>query len=149
MMQIYSGNLLRLKNKVKLEITLISVVWIKNWMDTLENCYKNANEWDSRRQIFSIMADKVSLSTIRQWIPGLTRYRFMVATQHAAVHGSGNPVPINAQTKSVIPEAKLAHFLDFITGSHVILDLPFGAKTITLSTERSDPSSKCGTEHDT
>ena len=125
---------MRLKNKVKLEITPVPVVWIKNWMDTVANCYKNANEWDSRRQIFSIMADKVSLTTIRQWITGLTRYRFMVARQHAVVHGSGNPVPINAQTKSVTPEARLEHSLDFITGSHVILDLPFGAKTITLST---------------
>ena len=103
-------------------------------MDTLANCYKSANEWDSRRQILSIMADKVNLATIQQWILDLTRYRFMVARQHAAVHGSGKLVPINAQTKSVIPEAKLAHFLDFITSSHVIQDLPFGTKTITSST---------------
>ena len=106
----------------------------KELMYTLANCYKNANEWDSRRQILSIMADKVSLATIKQWIPGLTSYRFKVARQHAAVHGSGKLVPTNAQTKSFIPEAKLAHFLDFITSSHVIQDLPFGAKTITLST---------------
>ena len=106
----------------------------KELMYTLANCYKNANEWDSRRQILSIMADKVSLATIQQWIPGLTSYRFKVARQHAAVHGSGKLVPTNAQTKSFIPEAKLAHFLDFITSSHVIQDLPFGAKTITLST---------------
>ena len=106
----------------------------KELMYTLANCYKNANEWDSRRQILSIMADKVRLATIQQWIPGLTSYRFKVARQHAAVHGSGKLVPTNAQTKSFIPEAKLAHFLDFITSSHVIQDLPFGAKTITLST---------------
>ena len=106
----------------------------KELMNTLANCYKNANEWDSRRQILSIMADKVSLATIKQWIPGLTSYRFKVTRQHAAVHGSGKLVPTNAQTKSFIPEAKLAHFLDFITSSHVIQDLPFGAKTITLST---------------
>ena len=106
----------------------------KELMYTLANCYKNANEWDSRRQILSIMADKVSLATIKQWIPGLTSYRFKVARQHAAVHGSGKLVPTNAQTKSFIPEAKLAHFLDFITSSHVIQDLLFGAKTITLST---------------
>ena len=106
----------------------------KELMYTLANCYKNANERDSRRQILSIMADKVSLATIQQWIPGLTSYRFKVARQHAAVHGSGKLVPTNAQTKSFIPEAKLAHFLDFITSSHVIQDLPFGAKTITLST---------------
>ena len=106
----------------------------KELMYTLANCYKNANEWDSRRQILSIMADKVSLATIQQWIPGMRSYRFKVARQHAAVHGSGKLVPTNAQTKSFIPEAKLAHFLDFITSSHVIQDLPFGAKTITLST---------------
>ena len=111
-----------------------SSVLDKELMYTLANCYKNANEWDSRRQILSIMADKVSLATIQQWIPGLTSYRFKVARQHAAVHGSGKLVPTNAQTKSFIPEAKLAHFLDFITSSHVIQDLPFGAKTITLST---------------
>ena len=106
----------------------------KELMYTLANCYKNANERDSRRQILSIMADKVSLATIQQWIPGLTSYRFKVARQHDAVHGSGKLVPTNAQTKLFIPEAKLAHFLDFITSSHVIQDLPFGAKTITLST---------------
>lgn len=106
----------------------------KELMYTLANCYKNANDWDSRRQILSIMADKVSLATIKQWIPGLTSYRFKVARQHAAVHGSGKLVPTNAQTKSFIPEAKLAHFLDFTTSSHVIQDLRFGAKTITLST---------------
>ena len=106
----------------------------KELMYTLANCYKNANEWDSRRQILSIMADKVSLATIQQCIPGMRSYRFKVARQHAAVHGSGKLVPTNAQTKSFIPEAKLAHFLDFITSSHVIQDLPFGAKTITLST---------------
>ena len=106
----------------------------KELMYTVANCYKIANKWDSRRQILSIMADKVSLATIQQWIPGMRSYRFKVARQHAAVHGSGKLVPTNAQTKSFIPEAKLAHFLDFITSSHVIQDLPFGAKTITLST---------------
>ena len=56
----------------------------------------------------------------------------MVARQHALVHGSGELVQTQPQPREVIPEAKLAHFLDFITSSHVIQDLPFGAKTITL-----------------
>ena len=58
----------------------------------------------------------------------------MVARQHAILHGSGSLVPIYTRTKSVISEAKLGHFLDFITSSHVIQDVPFGARTITLST---------------
>ena len=105
-------------------------------MDSLANCYKNASGWDSRKQILSIMADKVSLTKIRKWIPGLTRFRFMVARQHALIHGSGKPVPTNPQLRTVIPEVKLAHFLDFITSSHIIQDLPFGAKTITLSSKQ-------------
>ena len=75
------------------------------------------------------MADEVSLTKIRKWIPGLTRFRFTVARQHALIHGSGKPW-------TVIPEVKLAHFLDFITSSHIIQDLPFGAKTITLSSKQ-------------
>lgn len=78
---------------------------------------------------------QVSLAKNRQWLPGLTRFRFMVARQHALVYGSGAPVPTNPQTRTLIPEVKLSHFLDFITSSHVIQDLPFGAKTITLSTK--------------
>ena len=102
-------------------------------MDTLAKCYKNASIWDSPRQKLSIMADKVSLARIRDWIPGLTRFRFMVARQHALVHGSGEPVRTQPKPREVIPEAKLARVLDFITSSHVIQDLPFGGKTITLS----------------
>ena len=38
----------------------------KELMYTLAKRYKNANERDSRRQILSIMADKVSLATIQR-----------------------------------------------------------------------------------
>ena len=47
----------------------------KELMYTVANYYKITNKWDSRRQILSIMADKVSLATIQQWIPGLTSSR--------------------------------------------------------------------------
>ena len=105
-------------------------------MDSLAICYKNASGRDSRRQILSIMGDKVSLTKIRKWIPGLTRFRFTVARQHALINGSGKPIPTNPRLRTVIPEVKLAHFLDFITSSHIIQDLPFGAKTITLSSKQ-------------
>ena len=105
-------------------------------MDTLAKCYKNASGWDSCKQILSIMADKVNLARIRDWIPGLTRFPFMVARQHALVHGSGEPVRTQPKPTEVIPKAKLAHFLDFISSSHVIQDLPFGAKTITWSNNK-------------
>ncbi|KAL9962183.1 hypothetical protein ACROYT_G031264 [Oculina patagonica] len=105
-------------------------------LEALATCYNNADQWDTRRQILSIMADKASFAKIQEWIPGLTRYRFMVARQHILLHGRGAPVPPpSSRTRMVVPEDKLAHFLDFITSPHIIQDLPFGEKVVTLSTK--------------
>ena len=102
-------------------------------MKALADCYNKASKWDTRRQILSYMADKASFQTILQYIPGLTRYRFSVARHHILEHGRGVPVPSVPHTRRVVPQEQLSHFLDFITSSHIIQDLPFGGKTITLS----------------
>ena len=34
-------------------------------MEALAECYRNANNWQTRRQILSIMADKVSFKTLK------------------------------------------------------------------------------------
>ena len=105
-------------------------------LEALATCYNNADQWDTRRQILSIMADKASFAKIQEWIPGLTRYRFMMASQHILFHGRGVPVPSpSPRTRMVVPQDKLAHFLDFITSPHIIQDLPFGEKVVTLSTK--------------
>ena len=90
----------------------------------------------TRRQILSIMADKASFAKIQEWIPGLTKYRYMMARQHILLHGRGTPVPSQSpRTRMVVPQEKLAHFLDFITSPHIIQDLPFGEKVVSLSTK--------------
>ena len=50
-------------------------------MDALVECFNNASHWSVKSQILSIMADKVSFSTPKKLIPGLTRYRFNVTTR--------------------------------------------------------------------
>ena len=45
----------------------------------LADCYNNSSTWQVRRQILSIVADKVTFRTIRRWIPDLTRYRITTA----------------------------------------------------------------------
>ena len=55
-------------------------------LDALASCYKNADHWDTHRQILSIMADKASFAKIQEWIPGLTKYRYMMAGQHILLH---------------------------------------------------------------
>ena len=103
-------------------------------MNALTECYSNASTWDTRRQILSIMADKVTFQTLKKWIPDLTVYRFSTARKHTLLHGRGVPPPQKSQTKLFVSPTQVDHFLDFITSPHVIQDLPFGEKTITLST---------------
>ena len=55
----------------------------KTLMKSLVECYNNENHWSARRQILSIMADEVS-SSLKIWIPGVTRCRFNVARHFIA-----------------------------------------------------------------
>ena len=43
-------------------------------LEALVECYHNADHWSNRRQILSIIADKVSFTTLQKWIPGISRY---------------------------------------------------------------------------
>lgn len=102
-------------------------------MGVLVECYENASHWSSRRQILSIMADKVSFKAVKRWIPNLSRYRYNIARHHILLHGRGSTVPSSNSTRMKVSPLKLDHFLSFITSSFVMQDLPFGEKTLKLS----------------
>lgn len=104
-------------------------------IDALAECYSNATHWSTRRQILSIMVDKLSFKTLLIWIPGLTRYRFNIARHHLLLHGRGEPLPTTSHARMYVSPTKLDHFLDFITSSHIIQDLPFGSRKLKLSTK--------------
>ena len=89
----------------------------------------------AKRQILSIMADKVSYLNLLKWSPNLSRYRFTVARKHTLSHGRGVPDVSQRRTKMAVPQAKLDHFLDFITSPLIIQDLPFGTKSTKLSSK--------------
>ena len=104
-------------------------------MVALAECYMNASTWQARRQILSIVADKLQIHTVRRWIPDLTRYRFTTAREHAIRYGRGVPPDPQVHTKMFVSQTQVDHFLDFITSPHVIQDLPFGERSLTLSTK--------------
>ena len=103
-------------------------------MEALAECYIAASCWETRRQILSIMADKVPFKQLQQWIPDLTKHRFTEAKRHCLVHGRGAPIQSDATPRTRVSTAQIDHFIAFITSSHVVQDLPFGERTITLST---------------
>ena len=103
-------------------------------MSALADCYNSSSMWQVRRQILPIVADKFTFRTIRRWIPDLARYRFSTARDHALRYGRGVlPSPV-VHTKMFVSQTQVDHFLDFITSPLVIQDLPFGQRSIKLST---------------
>ena len=105
-------------------------------VDALEECYKSASHRSTRRQILSIIADKVIYRTLQSWIPGLTRYRYNVARQHAHMYEGGAEVETRSVPRMYVSASQLDHFLDFITSEHIIQELPFGERTLKLSFEK-------------
>ena len=82
------------------------------------------------------MADKFSFKAFQKWIPNLTRYWLSEAGKHILVESRGvAPSLQSSQTRMAVSQIQLDHFLDFITSPHVIKDLPFGEKSVKLSTK--------------
>ena len=104
-------------------------------MEALSECYQAASRWETRRQILSIMADKVSYSKLLRFIPGLTKYRFTEAKRHCLAYGRGTPVQPVRAARTDVASSQIRHFIEFITSSHVVQDLPFGERSITLSNQ--------------
>lgn len=103
-------------------------------LEALAESYLNAQHWSTRRQLLSLMADKLSLNELRKFIPIITRYRYNIARRHRLLHGRGAPVSVNINNRLRVDHAKLEHFISFITSPHIIQDVPFGEKIIKLST---------------
>lgn len=102
-------------------------------MEALAECYHAATCWETRRQILSIMADKVSFRKLKRWIPDLSNYRFTEAKRHCLVHGRGTPIASVSTPAMRVSTAQIDHFVAFITSAHTIQDLPFGERTVMLT----------------
>lgn len=103
------------------------------YLEALAETYNNASSWDTRRHVLSIMAGLASFSVIASYIPGLTKYRYTSANLHRLQFGRGVPVPVQKISRIRVDPAQLTHFLSFITSPHLVQDLPYGLKHLTLS----------------
>ncbi|CAG2248591.1 unnamed protein product [Mytilus edulis] len=85
----------------------------------LKEIYDRAETWTFRRQILSILAFENT---------------YYAAKKHISEVGCGLPIQEMKQTREKIDPCQLEPFLDFITSSHIIKDLPFGERKLKLST---------------
>jgi hypothetical protein len=102
-------------------------------MSGISEAYTNAELWQSRREILSIVAPKISLKLMQLFVPGLTSYRFSAARLHAGKFGVGSRVERTTKVVQRFEDHQIAHFVDFIVSPHVCTDLPFGEKVLKLS----------------
>ena len=61
-------------------------------LNAFAESYLNAQHWSTRRQILSLMADKLSLREMREFIPTVNSYRYNIARRHRLIHGRAAPL---------------------------------------------------------
>lgn len=64
---------------------------------------------------------------------GIVEYRYNIVQHHVLLHGRGSTVPSSNNTRMKVSPLKLDHFSTFITSAYVTQDLPFGEKSLKLS----------------
>ena len=107
-------------------------------LNAFAESYLNAQHCSTRRQIFSLMADKSSLKEMREFIQTVTSYRYSIARRHRMIHGRAATLPNQEKRRMRIEPVKLEHFVSFITSPRVIQDVPFGEKLHTQCYQNND-----------
>ena len=103
-------------------------------LNAFAESYLNVQYWSTRRQLLSLMADKLSLKEMKEFIPTVTNYRYNIARRHRLIHGRAAPLPNQEKRRMRIEPVKLEHFVSFIASPRVVQDVPFGEKLLKLST---------------
>ena len=80
-------------------------------MSGISEAYSNAELWQSRREILSIVAPKISLKLMQLYVPGLTSGRFSAARLHAKKYGVGSRVDTATKVVQRFDDQKLLTLL--------------------------------------
>ena len=101
-------------------------------LTALIESYKQATHSSTRKNILSVIADKLTFNDLQKWIPDLSRSRFTAARRHGVQYGADALATQIGKKKTIlrrkIDPAQVEHFIEFITSQHAIQDLPFGTR---------------------
>lgn len=95
--------------------------------------YKKTETWQQGRQVLSVLASRMSFKDVLSLLPEVTPHLYYAARSHAKIIGAALPVPERVIFRQRIDPQKLDVFLDYITSSNVVRDLPYGEKKLKLS----------------
>ncbi|XP_076112384.1 uncharacterized protein LOC143080426 [Mytilus galloprovincialis] len=95
--------------------------------------YRKAESWQQGRQVLSVLASRMSFKDLLSLLPEVTSHRYYAALSHSKKIGPALPIPEKKLHRQKLDPERLDAFLDFITSSHVVRDLPFGEKKLKFS----------------
>lgn len=101
-------------------------------VNVLIKAYNQAETWQIKRQILSLFANDFTRTELQELIPGLSKWRIDQARLHATEAGKGQPVSTQPLFRQRIEQAKVDHFLHYISQPEFVQDVAFGTKTIKL-----------------
>ena len=61
-------------------------------LNAFAESYLKAQHWSTRWQILSLVADKLSLREMREFIPTVNSYRYNIARRHRPINGRAAPL---------------------------------------------------------
>ncbi|VDI67385.1 Hypothetical predicted protein [Mytilus galloprovincialis] len=99
----------------------------------LKEVYLQAESWTLQRQILSIICKDRTFGEIKELLPNVSAWKFNKAKHHTNDVGCGMPVALDKKCRNRVDNEKLEHFIDYILSSNIIKDLPYGTKTMKLS----------------
>ena len=80
----------------------------------------------------SLFANDFSRLELQKMISGLSKWRIDQARSHATETGKGQPILEKPIYRARIENAKVDHFLDYISRPELLQDVAFGTKTLKL-----------------
>ena len=101
-------------------------------IDALIEAHNQAQSWQTKRQILSLFANDFSRLELQKMIPGLSKWRIDQTRNHATETGKGQPILEKPIYRARIENAKVEHFLDYISRPELLQDVAFGTKTLKL-----------------
>lgn len=100
----------------------------------LKEVYLNADTWLMPRQILSIIVKDRDYNEVKQLIGNVSHWKFTQAKIHCQDVGCGMPLTVEKKHRNKMNEEQLEYFIDYLVSSDIVKDLPYGTKTIRLST---------------
>ncbi|CAF1387197.1 unnamed protein product [Adineta steineri] len=104
-----------------------------NILSAIAEAYNNADNPSDRRAVLSIVAKQVNYNLLSSVIPGLTKYRLTEARLFAIESGKSVITEPTSCINVRYSSAQVEHFIDFVLSPHISCNVPFGEKTLRLS----------------